>query len=175
MKTKNPLKGLTSEEIVDAFVLPAEISVDEKKSADKQLAEARKRRQANLSSEEILLLRLMQLRYRLENYIQREPYDSRYRFSYFLNEYLSILHRRRKEFANEIDIHETLLSQLMNNRREPNESIMVRLEIHSNNAIPAIDWLKLVEKGKEHYIRTNAALRMKERRFVRNKLHLKGV
>jgi hypothetical protein len=162
------------EDLVDSIVFPVELSREERKTADKELNEARRKKRMKMSGHERLLLRLMQLRYRLENYIQREPYDSRYRFSYFLNQYLTILDRRRNEFAKEIDIHKTLLSQLMNDRREPNDSIMVRLEIHSNNVIPAIHWLKLVEKTKEHYIRTNAGLRKKERRFVRNRLELSG-
>ncbi|HRI78124.1 MAG TPA: hypothetical protein PLR06_01205 [Cyclobacteriaceae bacterium] len=174
MKSKTTLSELTPEEMVDSFVFPIALSPEEKKIADRELNEARRKRQLNMTEHERLLLRLMQLRYRLENYIQQEPYDSKLGFSYFLNEYLNIVDKRRKEFANDIDIHETLLSQLMNNRREPNESIMVRLEIHSNNVIPAIHWLKLVEKSKEHDIRTNAKLRQKERRYVRNKLELSG-
>ena len=174
MTLKKAARDWKSEDLVDSFVFPIELSHEEKKTADHELAEARGKKRLSMNEQEKLLLRLMQLRYRLENYIQREPYDSKYRFSYFLNQYLSIVDKRRKEFAKDIDIHETLLSQLMNNRREPNESIMVRLEIHSNNVIPAVHWLKLVEKSREHYIRTNAKLRQKERRFVRNKLELSG-
>lgn len=174
MKSKVKVSELTPDEMVNSFVFPIELSQEEKKIADRELAEARHRKRVNMTEQERLLLRLMQLRYRLENYIQREPYDSKYRFSYFLNQYLGIVDKRRKEFAKDIDIHETLLSQLMNNRREPNESIMVRLEIHSSNVIPAIHWLKLVEKSREHYIRTNTNLRKKERRYVTNKLELTG-
>ena len=174
MTLKKATRDWKSEDLVDSFVFPVELSQEERRSADQELAEARRKKRTNMTEHEMVLLRLTQLRYRLENYIQREPYDAKFRFSYFLNQYLSIVDKRRKEFAKDIDIHETLLSQLMNNRREPNESIMVRLEIHSNNVIPAIHWLKLVEKSKEHYIRTNVKLRQKERRFVRNKLELSG-
>ncbi|CAN5431366.1 hypothetical protein BH09BAC3_BH09BAC3_07030 [soil metagenome] len=171
-KTKNLLNNFSPEEIATAFVLPLKLSPDEKKAADKQLAAARLKKQAGRSEDEKLLLRLMQLRYRLENYIRHGAYDEKYRFSYFLNEYLNIIDRRSKEFAKDIDIHKTFLSQLMNNRREPNESIMVRLEIHSNNILPAIYWLRLLEKSKEHDITTNTKLRKKEGRFVKNKLEL---
>lgn len=172
MKTKKTLSDWKAEDLVDSFVFPAGVSQEEQKSADQELADARQTKRLNMTEHEKLMLRLMQLRYRLENYIQREPYDAKYQFSYFLNQYLSIVDKRRKEFAKDIDIHETFLSQLMNNRREPNESIMVRLEIHSNNVIPAVHWLKLIAKGKEHHIRTNAKLRQKEKRFVRNKLKI---
>jgi len=171
---KSALNNLKPDDLVDSFVFPIELSKEEKEAATRELAKARSRNRLKMSDRQKLLLRLMQLRYRLENYIQREAYDSKYQFSYFLNQYLSIVDKRRKEFAKDIDIHETFLSQLMNNRREPNESIMVRLEIHSNNIIPAIHWLKLVEKEREHYIRTNTRLRKNERRFVRNRLELSG-
>jgi hypothetical protein len=173
MSTNIAIDKLTADELVDSFIFPQEISKEEKKRADKELSEARKRNRATLPKENEILLKLMQLRYRLENYIQHEPYDPRYTFSYFLSQYLNILDIKRKDFAKEIDIHETLLSQLMNDRREPNERVMVRLEIHSNNVIPALHWLKLVEKGKEHFIRTNASLRKREGRFVKKNLSVR--
>lgn len=174
MTRQDDLKDWRPEDLVDSFVFPSEISVEDKRLADQELAKARQKSRATMTAHERVLLRLMQLRYKLENYIQREPYDSRYQFSYFLGEYLAIVEKKRRDFAKDIDIHETLLSQLMNNRREPNESIMIRLEIHSNNVISAIHWLKLVEKGKEHHIRTDVKLRRREQRYVRNRLEVKG-
>lgn len=174
MKRDNLIANWKPEDLADSFVFPSELSKDEKEEADLELALARRKRRGEITEHESRLLRLMQLRYRLENYIQKEPYDSKYRFSYFLREYLNIVDKKRRDFAEEIDIHETLVSQLINNHREPNESIMVRLEIHSANIIPAIHWLKVVEKGREHHIRTSKELRRKESRFVRKKLEVKS-
>jgi hypothetical protein len=59
---------------------------------------------------------------------------------------------------------------MINKRREPNEAIIIRLELHSNNAIPAIDWFKLVEKEKEHIILTDTTLRKRESQYVTGRL-----
>jgi hypothetical protein len=47
---------------------------------------------------------------------------------------------------------------------------MIRLEIHSGNTIPAIDWFKLHEMEKGYEIRTSKSLREKERAFVKHSL-----
>lgn len=54
--------------------------------------------------------------------------------------------------------------------RSPNDNIFVRLEIHSNNYIPAVSWYKLLEKEKEHSLENNKALRQQERKHVSGKL-----
>lgn len=170
---KGKLKDLKPEEIVDSFVLPADISPKQKQAADRELVEIRRKRQSQMSDNEKLLFRLMQLRYKLENYLEYEAFNPEYSFSYFLREYLRIIDRKDKDFAREINIHHTRLSQLMNNRREPNEDIIIRLEIHSDKVLPAIHWFKLVEKGKEHFIQTNKTLRTREKHHVKNKLRIR--
>jgi plasmid maintenance system antidote protein VapI len=92
------------------------------------------------------------------------------KFSYFLKEYVQLLNKRRKVFAKEININETELSQLLNDHRAPSENIIIRLELHSNKAIPAIAWYKLVEREKEHYIVTNKEMREREEKNVSNRL-----
>jgi len=89
----------------------------------------------------------------LETYLKQDDFDTTLTFGHFLNRYLKVINRKKKEFAEEIQIHETLLSHLINDRREPNENIVVRLELHSNNVIPAVYWYKLAEKEKEHHIK----------------------
>ena len=82
------------------------------------------------------------------------------------------MNKKKKEFASEVSIHETMLSQYINNSRLPNDKFMIRLEIHSNNNLPAVNWLRLVDKQKEYIISTDKDLRKKERAHVSNKLHL---
>lgn len=71
-----------------------------------------------------------------------------------------------------MSIDETLLSQLINQKRDPPEYLMVRLEIHSNNAIPVDYQFRVMEKRREHDIKTNKELRRKEKKFVQNKLSI---
>ncbi|RBL88326.1 hypothetical protein [Chitinophaga flava] len=167
------LKGLTKKKLADIgdnYVLTEKLSPGQEALARKQLAEARKRTQAEMSEREKLIANLLQLKFRLEDYINNKEFDEQKTFGYFLKEYLQLIHKKRNEFAAEIDIHETLLSQLINNHRSPSDNIMIRLELHSNNSIPATYWYKLVEKQKEHYIGTNKELRKAEKKFVRNRI-----
>lgn len=112
----------------------------------------------------------MQFRIRIEDYLGNENFNLKLTFSHFLKEYVNLLEKKRKHFAEEIDIDETELSQLINRHRFPGENIIVRLEIHSNNSIPAVTWFKLVEKEKEHALQNNKALRQQQRKYVTNKL-----
>jgi hypothetical protein len=52
----------------------------------------------------------------------------------------------------------------------PPDYVVIRLEIHSNNSIPATYWFKLVEKQREYELRTDRKLRKKENKFVHKRL-----
>jgi len=175
MSTKKIIQDYTPEEIVESFVLPVELTAKQQEVAALQLSEHRANRKATMADDEKLQVKLLQLKYRLENYIYRESYDPKYTFGYFLEKYLDLINIKKKEFANDIQIHSTQLSNIIKNRREPNESLYIRLELHSNNTIPAIDWFKLTEKTKEFMINTNAALRTRESKYVTRKLAVKMV
>jgi plasmid maintenance system antidote protein VapI len=106
----------------------------------------------------------------LQDYIKAETYDPDKRFGNFLKAYLLILNKKSTELASEINIHETLVSQLINNHRNPNEDIMVRLELHSNNNIPAHYWFMLVQKDRINQLKTDKELRKREKKFVTYKV-----
>lgn len=78
----------------------------------------------------------------------------------------------RKKTQSEISIDETELSQLINKHRQLIESIIIRLELHSNNTIPAVLWYKLLEKEKVHSLQINIVLRKMERKNVNNLVEL---
>ncbi|PQJ11705.1 hypothetical protein CJD36_007885 [Flavipsychrobacter stenotrophus] len=160
----------TPAELAEAYVFPVKLTKKQKEEAVAQLSEARAKLRKEITQEEVLSLKLMRFKLLLEKYIKSTEFKIDYSFGYFLSIYIDTIGKKRTEFADEIDIHETLLSQLINNKREPNESLMIRLEIHSNGTIPALDWLKLVEKKKENYISTDKEIRKVERQFVKNHL-----
>ncbi len=166
------LKNYTTEDIADAMVLPVTLTSKQRKEADRQLSEHRAMRRTEMTEEEKLHFKLFRLKFQLEDYLKEDQYNPQFTFGYFLEQYLQLTNRKKKEFAGDIQIHETLLSSILKNRREPNESFMIRLELHSNNMIPAIDWFKLLEKEKGHQINTNRSLRDKESRFVTHSLQL---
>ena len=169
MSYKKLLQEYTPEELAESFVFPVKYTARQQEQANRDLAAARKKSQAAMTEEVKIELDLLQLRFQLEDYL-KGAYDSALNFGHFLERYLTIIHKKKKEFAQEIQIHDTLLSHLINNHREPNDSIIIRLELHSNKIIPAIYWYKLAEKAKEHQIRTDNSLRDKERPFVTHSL-----
>jgi hypothetical protein len=171
MSYKKLLKQYTPEELAESFVFPVKYTARQQKEADRALAEARQKSQAAMTEDQKMELDLYQLRFQLESYLN-ESYNPALNFAHFLERYLTIIHKKKKEFAQEIQIHDTLLSHLINNHRQPNDSIIIRLELHSNKIIPAIYWYKLAEKAKEHQIRTDNSLRDKERPFVTHNLQL---
>ena len=172
MSIKKIFQQYTLEEIADAFIFPVTLTARQQQEADKQLAGHRAKRRAEMTEAEKLNLKLLQLKFRIEDYINGEEYKPQFTFGYFLEQYLQITNLKKKEFAMDIQIHETQLSQVLKNRREPNDSMMIRLELHSNNIIPAIDWFKLLEKEKGHQIKTDISLREKESRYVTRSLQL---
>jgi len=162
--------GMSNEDIADAFILPQKLTKKQGTSAALELAAARKKRQEEMTEADKLTANLFQLKFQLEDYIKNEGFDAEKTFGYFLKKYLHLGNKKRNEFAAEIGIHETLLSQLINNHREPGNNIIIRLELHSSNVIPAAWWYRLVEKEKEYFIQTNRQLRKNERKFVKKRL-----
>ncbi len=172
MSTKKILREIDADEIVKSYVLPVQLTRKQEEESRKQLSEARRKLRAQTKPEEILTGRLMQLKFQLEEYINSGEYQPK-RFGYFLRSYLHILNKKSNEFAEEISIHKTMVSQLINNTREPNESLIIRLELHSNNNIPADYWLRIILKDKIHNLAKNKELRRREKKYVLRKLKSK--
>lgn len=162
----------TEKELAESFVFRNELTPAQKAESDLRLTELRKKNQSPLTPEQILLAELLQLKYQIEDYLHNPTYDTERSFGFFLRGYLKTLNKKNKEFATDIDIAETELSQILNKHRKPSEKVIIRLEIHSNQIIPAITWFRLLEKEKEHEILTNLDLRKRERSHVRNILNI---
>jgi len=170
MKNKKLSQEHTREEFADAIVFPVTLTSARKKQAAEQLAAARKKGQKEMTGNDRLALQLFQLKFQLEDYIENKEFNPDLTFGHFLRQYVDLLQVKRKVFAAEISIDETMLSQFINMHRMPPEYIAIRLEIHSNNAIPATYWFKLVEKQREHKLKTDKGLRRKEHKYVHRKL-----
>lgn len=161
-------RKLSNEELAEAFIFPHGLTKAEKEAEDEAFLAYRKKRLLEMTEKEKLISRLLQLKFQLEDYISSEEYNPMRSFSYFLKEYLKTIDRKKKEFANEIHVHETRLSQILNDRVEPNDKFIIRLEIHSGNLFPAIYWYKLIERKKEFEITSDKSLRTQEKKFVKN-------
>jgi plasmid maintenance system antidote protein VapI len=164
---KKLLKELGPEELAETVLFPVKLTAKQQKEAAEQLAAARKKSRESLTEETKNSLRLYHLRFRIEDYVDgKEEFNPEFTFGFFLKRYVELLEKKRKDFAEEISIDETLLSQLINNHRMPPDYITIRLEIHSDNIIPAAYWIRLVEKQRLHEISTDTELRNKEKKFV---------
>lgn len=103
----------------------------ERKSDAAALMEARLKRMKNVSKDQIVHAKLMQLKLKMEDYLKKPVYDHRNHFSEFLRMYVDAIYPKRSRFANDIDITPILLSQVINKHREPKEEFILKLMIHS--------------------------------------------
>lgn len=166
---KNKLNDkYTDKELAESFVFRSKLTSVQQAESDRELGEKRKELRKAVTPKQELLSRLLQLKYQIEDYLENQDYDATRSFGFFLRGYLESLNKKNKEFAKDIDIAETELSQILNKHRNPSEKVIIRLELHSNKIIPAIMWHRLIEKEKEHEILTNTELRIKEQEHVRN-------
>ncbi|CAN5426198.1 hypothetical protein BH11BAC1_BH11BAC1_22610 [soil metagenome] len=95
-------KKFTGKELVQAHVFPHNLPKTEKEKADKELWEIRKKRLQEMTSEKFLVAQLMSLKFRMGQYISSNIYDSQYSFSYFLNEYINSLNKKKEIFRKKL-------------------------------------------------------------------------
>jgi plasmid maintenance system antidote protein VapI len=163
-------KKYSSKEIAGSFVFPGTIKEKGKLEKIEAFQQYRKTFESRQTEKDKLVSKLLQLRFQMEDYIKNDTFTKTHDFSYFLKEYILRLQKKSKEFANEIDVDPTELSQIINQHRQPTEKLIIRLEIHSNKNFPALLWFKLIEKEKAYELVHNKDLRERERRHVKQKL-----
>jgi transcriptional regulator with XRE-family HTH domain len=112
------------------------------------------------------------LKNEMEGYICGDAFEGSLGFGYFLNQYIRRQNKLDKHFAAEVGVTRAAISQYLNDHRKPTKEFLVRLELHSNNLIPAILWFRLTQKEKEHEIMTDAGIRKTESRHVKTRLCL---
>lgn len=167
---RNIEKKYTPEEIAESYVFPGELDSSQRVQAVEIFRNWRKKNESGRPIKSKLITRLLQLKFVMEDYVKQEEYKKDFDFSYFLVQYIDRLEIKKKEFAQEIDVDPTELSQIINRHRSPNEKFIIRLEIHSNKNFPAIIWFKLIEKERTFHLKNNTNLRLSEAKHVKSKL-----
>jgi len=104
----------------------------------KTLMEARLQRMQNISPEQIMKARLMQLKLKMEGFLKHQEVKEEQGFTDFLAGYIDTIYSKRSNFARDIDITPVLLSKVLNGHRQPNEAFMLRLMIHSEKTYERI-------------------------------------
>jgi hypothetical protein len=154
------------EELVENYVFPVKLSKKQKEKADIALREALAVSRQNMTSNEILRGYLLQMHYQIKDYLKTTTFDKEKTFSHYLKRYIDIHKLTLEAFADEIKVPVSELQNFMDNNITPSHNILVRMEIHSQNIIPATDWLLLIEKEAVHSLANNKALRLTEQKFV---------
>jgi hypothetical protein len=162
-------KKSTSVEIDESFIAP-KLTQKEKRRADDTFRAFREKTEAGRTSHDRLKTQLLQLRFLMEDYLKSKKYDDIMGFGYFLKEYIGRIDKKNNEFAKEINITPTELSQFINSHRAPNDRLIIRLEIHSNNIFNATLWYNIFSKEKTLELIQNAPLRRSEEKQVKKRL-----
>lgn len=153
-------------DLADAHIIPAVVSKEEEKTTEREFSAFRREQHSLMSEHDRVYSRLLQLRFRMEDYTSKESDNTMATLGDFLGEYIRDLNLKQADFSKEIGLHVTKLSRLLNNREDPSEKLFVRLEIHSGNIIPAVTWLRLFQKQKALQLQEDWLLREKESKYV---------
>lgn len=169
-----PFKELEKEykpaDIAESFVFPG---IQDEKERNEVLSAFRKfRKEITVSRDEETRYKnqLLQLKFLMEDYLTSPEYDEKYDFAYFLSEYISRLQKNFKEFAKDIAVEPSTISQIIGKHRKPTDKIIYRLHIHSNTNFPAEMWYRLLEKERVYELRRNQSILKEESKYVKHKL-----
>ncbi|MFT5169014.1 MAG: plasmid maintenance system antidote protein VapI [Saprospiraceae bacterium] len=167
-------KEMTDEEIADSMLIPQDMTEEEQRKSNEEIKAFRFKLLRERTEEQRIYSDLLRFKFLLENYINKEPFSEEKSFGKNIEEYVRILNRTKKSLSEDLDVHYTRLSRLINDREEPNIELMYRLEKHSGNLIPAIYWWKLVAKKQEHIIKQDLRTRKKEGAKVKNAIEYRA-
>lgn len=125
------LNKIQDEEVFEFGIDSRYSSIEEKEGDAIALMEARLNRMKNLSKEEIIRAKLLQLKYKMEESLSNSNKNQNQTFSQYLAIYVDVLYTRRNDFASDLGVSPVILSQVINSHREPGKEFILRLMIHS--------------------------------------------
>ena len=153
------------------------ISGKEKEEDRKALLAAREKRFKTSTESEKTIAKLLQLKYQIENYLKEPVQTLEHDFSKFLTIYIDTLYQKRKDFAADIDIKPIVLSQIINNHRQPTEEFLIRLVLHTQAIFKKISsfekelWPKLYFQDRiSEFLCSTEKKRKLEEKHVKNKV-----
>ena len=164
----------TDEEIVDSVLFNEVLSAKEQKEVDEEFRRIRLERLNSMTPKDRLIGDVMQMKILIKKYFRQESYDEQYSFSNQLKRYIKLTNRNNKEIAENLDIHPTKLSRILNGRDNPNIELMYRLEKHSDGELPAHYWWRLYSRGLEYRIRTDLEKKLNEASKVTDYLEIRA-
>ena len=160
----------SDKELAEAFVFPDVLTGKAKQEADKEFVRLRMEMLKNRTEEQKIYSDLVRLWILIKDYVKAAIYNPSQSFGFYLGEYITAVRKSKKEFAQDLNIHYTRLSRILNNREEPNIEMCYRLEKHSGELIPALLWWKLMIMKQEYLILQDSETRKIEAAKVSNAL-----
>jgi len=163
-------KKYSDEEIADSMLIPADLTEQESKVLEEEMRAIRMQKLRETSEEDRILSDVMRLRFQIQDYIEKGAFDFEKTFGKYLEEYIRIVKKNRREIADDLSVHYTKLSRIVNDREEPNVELCYRLEKHSGELIRAELWWKLIIKKQAFIISKDEDTRREEQKKVKNHL-----
>jgi hypothetical protein len=160
----------TDEEIAEGYMIPQQLTDEEQQASDAELRRVRFQLLNNRSEEQRMLSEVVRLRIQIQHYLEANIYTPDFDFGKIVERYITILNKSRKDFAEDIAIHPTKLSRIINSKDEPNSSLLYRLTHHSDQLIPLSFWWKLMARRQEHLVVSNSEALKSEGERVKNRL-----
>lgn len=160
----------TDEEIVDSMLIPEDLTAKEKQELSEEMKNIRLQKLREMTTEDQILSDIMRLRFDMENYIKKSHFSFDKTFGKYFEEYIRILRKNRKQIAEDLAIHYTKLSRILNDKEEPNIELTYRLDKHSGNLISATLWWRIMIKKQEFILLQDKETRKQEEDKVKNYL-----
>ncbi|BDS15173.1 hypothetical protein [Aureispira anguillae] len=167
-------KQYSDEEIADAMLIPKGLTEIEMEKAKEDLLVFRLKLLAEQNEEERIYSDLLRFKYQMEDYIKMGGYSSDKSFGKHLEEYAHILKRTKKQLSEDLNVHYTRLSRIINDKEEPNVELTYRLEEHCDQLIPFIYWWRLMIKKQEALIKQDEKTRKQEAAKVKNAIKFRA-
>ncbi|MCB0580935.1 MAG: hypothetical protein KDD10_16685 [Phaeodactylibacter sp.] len=160
----------SDEEIVDSMLIPADLTENEKKELAEEMKAIRMQKLRETTEEDRILSDVVRLRFQIEDYVKKQHFSFQQTFGKYLEEYIRITKKSRREIAEDLSIHYTKLSRIINDKEEPSIELSYRLEKHSGGIIRAELWWKLMVKKQAFIISRDEETRKSEQEKVKNPL-----
>jgi len=163
-------KKYTNEEIADSIMIPADLSKKEQLDLAAEMKAIRFQKLSETTEEDRILADVMRLRFNIEAYLQKNTFLFDKTFGKYLEEYIRILKKSRKEIASDLALHYTKLSRIINDKEEPSIALCYRLEKYTGNLIQAKLWWQLLIKKQAFILEEDKVTRTEEQGKVKNAL-----
>jgi hypothetical protein len=143
-------------------------NADEEKREAKALLKARLQRLKNVSEQDKMKTKLLQIKWQMEDYVKCGQPNKEYGFAYFLATYLDTLYSKRIDFTNDLNVSAVLLSQVIGKHREPSLDFILKLMVHSKKVFSLLEpidvsvWYRIYLLDKLHHTLANQAAWLKQ-------------